>query len=283
MAIDAQASEFFCKQMEDPENSVCCDCGEGEPTWVSISHGIYLSISAAGAHRSLGVKISFVQSSTMDSWKPKHLKMMELGGNRRFNDFLAEQGIPVDMPIREKYRTRAAKWYRENLLALVDGLEPLASLPPGTGHLPVDTSCSSAQCLLDKVFAESPRSGSMTSAPKVRRRSQPQVFAESPRRSSMTSGGIKYDEVCQDDLTEAKSVSMCQQLAACFKLARCCGSAEKQNSRRLKSDSGSSPDLAPDQSSPAESLPMLLGSKVCPNAKRLQKFSSGKMEGFGSM
>merc|ERR1719158_1319200 len=115
MAVDPQAVEFFSKQMEDPENAMCCDCGTEEATWVSVSHGIYLSIGAAGLHRSLGVKVSFVQSTTMDSRKPVHLKMMELGGNRRFNEFLADHGIPVDMPVREKYQTRAAVWYRKNL------------------------------------------------------------------------------------------------------------------------------------------------------------------------
>lgn len=205
MPIDAQAAEFFCEQMEDPDNRVCCDSGAGEATWASISHGIYLSISAAGVHRSLGVSSSFVQSTVMDSWKPEHLRMMELGGNRRFSEFMAEQGVPLDMPIRDKYRTRAAKWYRENLLALAEGSEPLEPLPKGTGHLPMDFGCSPAQCHLDKVFAESPKKG------------------------SMTSGGVKHDRVvrirdnqdCKDALTKSRQLSICQQLVACFRWHSC--------------------------------------------------------------
>jgi len=153
--VDPSAAAFFSKQLEDPENNMCCDCGIEGATWASISHGIYLSIGAAGLHRSLGVKVSFVQSTTMDSWKPIHLRMMELGGNQRFNAFLAEQGIPVDMPIREKYSTCAARWYRDNLRAVAEGLEPLAPLPIGTGHLPALASTSSQQHVLDKVFAKS--------------------------------------------------------------------------------------------------------------------------------
>merc|ERR1719324_497398 len=88
---------------------------------------------------------------------------MELGGNRRFNEFLKAQGVPEDMPIREKYSTRAAQWYRENLRAEAEESELPASLPPGTGHLPAHGSSSSTQQVLDQVFAKAPSSGSMTS------------------------------------------------------------------------------------------------------------------------
>merc|ERR1719181_2742855 len=115
MVVDPAASEFFTTQQEDNANRACCDCGTEGASWASISYGIYLSIGAAGLHRSLGVKVSFVQSTTMDSWKPVHLRMMELGGNRRFQVFLREQGVPENMPTREKYCTRAAEWYRQNL------------------------------------------------------------------------------------------------------------------------------------------------------------------------
>jgi len=260
MPIHPQAAAFFCEQMEDPDNSVCCDSGAGEATWASISHGIYLSIGAAGVHRSLGVNTSFVQSTIMDSWKPQHLKMMELGGNRRFNEFMAEQGIPFDMPIREKYRTRGAKWYRENLLALAEGLEPLEPLPKGTGHLPVDIRCSSAQCHLDRVFAESPKTG------------------------SMTSGGIKHERVVcirhnqdgKDTLTEAKRSSICQQLVACFRRRSCPVKAQISSESEDSDDSDDSddspltvlyPKFGPDEMSPVKSLLVLLGSDACPDAK----------------
>jgi len=134
------SKEFFSKQRDrDPANTVCCDQGggDGETDWASVSHGIYLSIEAAGAHRSLGVRVSFVQSTSMDVWKPIHLRMMELGGNRTFQEFLDKHGCG-GLPIREKYFTRAAKWYRENLRALAEGGPCPDSLPEGTGHLPVD-------------------------------------------------------------------------------------------------------------------------------------------------
>eukprot|EP00971_Amphidinium_carterae_P038200 750808-Amphidinium_carterae.1 len=39
---------------------------------------------------------------------------MELGGNRRFLDYMRAQNVPEDMPIREKYSTKAAEWYRRS-------------------------------------------------------------------------------------------------------------------------------------------------------------------------
>jgi len=104
-----------------------------------VSHGTYISIEASGIHRSLGVATSFVQSLYLDAWKPVHLKMMELGGNERFQKFMEAQGVPEDMPIREKYSTRAAKWYREALRAEAEGAPLPEPLAPGSGPLPAES------------------------------------------------------------------------------------------------------------------------------------------------
>jgi len=166
MCTDPVASEFFKKQQAAPSNSSCFDCGSARRAdWASVSHGIYISIEASGIHRSLGVKTSFVLSTTMDSWKPVHLRMMELGGNKRFKDFMQQHGVPETWPIRKKYNTRAAAWYRENLKAEAEGLDLPAPLEEGTGHLPIEGAAegSTAQAaLLDKVFAAAPDSRSMT-------------------------------------------------------------------------------------------------------------------------
>jgi len=110
----------------------------------------------------LGVKVSFVQSTTMDSWKPVHLKMMQLGGNRRFAEFLREHGVPEDMPLRQKYRTRAAEWYRKNLRAMAEGTTAPEPLPDGVGHLLTEDAASQTAALLDDVFAAAPSCGAMT-------------------------------------------------------------------------------------------------------------------------
>lgn len=193
MTADPQVAEFFRSQFEDASNCLCCDSGRVEPFWASISYGIYISIEAAGIHRSLGVKVSRVQSITMDSWKPIHMKMMQLGGNRKFNDFLAEHGIPEDTPIREKYNTRAAEWYRNNLSALAEGLQPLAPLETGTGHLPVHSCPSPEQKKLDEVFA-STTSTSATAAAVV--------------------------EVQRKHHVSTRTRTLCERVCDCFKVQR---------------------------------------------------------------
>eukprot|EP00930_Biecheleria_cincta_P038963 TRINITY_DN2678_c0_g1_i1.p1 TRINITY_DN2678_c0_g1~~TRINITY_DN2678_c0_g1_i1.p1 ORF type:complete len:272 (-),score=57.63 TRINITY_DN2678_c0_g1_i1:308-1123(-) len=166
MCTDPVASKFFKNQQADSSNRTCCDCGSARRAdWASVSHGIYISIEASGIHRSLGVKTSFVLSTTMDSWKPVHLRMMELGGNKRFHDFMQQHGVPEDWPIRKKYCTRAAAWYRENLKAEAEGLYLPAPLEAGTGHLPMEATAegnTAQSALLDKVFAAAPDSRSMT-------------------------------------------------------------------------------------------------------------------------
>jgi hypothetical protein len=129
----------------------------------------------------MGVRTSFVQSTAMDAWKPLHLRMMELGGNRRFNDFLRQHGIPEGMPLREKYATRAAAWYRRNLRAEAEGSDAPEPLAENTGHLPEAECATSA--VLDRVFAEakmdiSPRSVSSSKSLK----SAPDVASRRPQR-----------------------------------------------------------------------------------------------------
>eukprot|EP00421_Protoceratium_reticulatum_P009135 CAMPEP_0168357792 /NCGR_PEP_ID=MMETSP0228-20121227/776_1 /TAXON_ID=133427 /ORGANISM="Protoceratium reticulatum, Strain CCCM 535 (=CCMP 1889)" /LENGTH=306 /DNA_ID=CAMNT_0008370335 /DNA_START=74 /DNA_END=996 /DNA_ORIENTATION=+ len=151
--VDPVAVEFFARQLQDSANSLCYDTGADIPEWASVSHGVYLSIGAAGVHRSLGVAVSFVQSTCMDSWKPVHLRMMELGGNQRFAEFLRQHKVPENMPIRQKYSTRAAKWYRENLRAMAEGREPPPPLCEGVGHLPATEAAAATEKVLDRVFA----------------------------------------------------------------------------------------------------------------------------------
>lgn len=162
--VDPKAVEFFRVEREkDPANGLCADCGTEGADWASVSHGIYLSIGASGVHRSLGVRVSFVQSTTMDSWKPVHLRMMELGGNRRFAEVLRRHGIPEETPLREKYRTRAAAWYRKTLRAEAEGTELPEELEEGTGHLPTEDAYDDRLvAMLDQVFAAAPRCGDMT-------------------------------------------------------------------------------------------------------------------------
>ena len=56
----------------------------------------------------------------MDIWSSKQLSIMSFGGNQDLEEFF-EYYVIVDMDIRDKYRTKAAYYYRELLRSKVEG------------------------------------------------------------------------------------------------------------------------------------------------------------------
>ena len=82
-----------------PGNKICADCSDYSSTWSSLTFGVFLCIQCAGAHRSLGVDVSFTQSITLDSrsWSNESVSKLENGGNMASNAIL-EYHVPSDMP-----------------------------------------------------------------------------------------------------------------------------------------------------------------------------------------
>ena len=81
-------------------DSMCFDCeSELSDPWTSVTYGITLCLSCAGAHRSLGVHMSFVRSLTLDTLSESEQRALALGGNGAFADFLADPARGVSRKV----------------------------------------------------------------------------------------------------------------------------------------------------------------------------------------
>jgi ADP-ribosylation factor GTPase-activating protein 2/3 len=119
LPADAEEAKILVAELRNkPDNKVCFDCPGKNPSWCSLTYAVFICMDCSARHRSMGVHITFVRSTVLDSWKPEDAYRMALGGNAEARKYFKQHGI---FESKSKYTAVGAQMYKKLLDRRVAG------------------------------------------------------------------------------------------------------------------------------------------------------------------
>jgi hypothetical protein len=117
-----EKDSLISKINSDKMNSICFDCGEEHPVFVSVNNGIFLCAQCATVHMSFPQGVSVIENNDLKALSENELKYLAQGGNTHLNDFILDEFPKLENYSQKLlYKTRGMDYYRKRLDYYVNG------------------------------------------------------------------------------------------------------------------------------------------------------------------
>lgn len=122
---DAKHSKILSDLLTKECNKVCVDCNTKGPRWASVNLGVFLCIRCSGLHRQIGVGVTKVRSTTLDTWTPDQIEMMVRTGNEVANLYYEARLDPREKPTESTDARTMENFIRNKYERFKWSLEPV--------------------------------------------------------------------------------------------------------------------------------------------------------------